>query len=76
MDGGAWRAAVQRVSQSRTRLKGLSAHTQKRVTVSKQSACFPGRKQAQGREGWAAPSLVADSRGPLWEDGGTCSSGL
>ena len=73
MDGGAWWAALQRVSQSRTRLKGLSAHMQKRVTA---NLTGPGRKQAQGKEGWADPSLVADSRGPLWEDGGTCSSGL
>ena len=77
IDRGAWRATVQRVSQSRTRLKGLSSytHVQKGVALSARLT-GPGRKQAQGREAWAGPSLVADSRGPLWEGGGTCSSGL
>ena len=31
MDRGAWRASVHGVAKSRTRLKGLSEHTQERV---------------------------------------------
>ena len=55
VDGGAWWAALQRVSQSRTRLKGLSAHMQKRVTVSKSHWSRQETGSGKGRLGCPQP---------------------
>ena len=57
IDRGAWRATVQRVSQSRTRLKGLSSHARAEGggTVSKAHGSRQETGSGKGGLGWPQP---------------------